>query len=236
MLLIYLISSTDLLNSIKIYYRATLKELTIKIEKIAEQFCYNYLNLDDKGRYYYFNVDYRFEDNKSSVPASNKFVDRPFDTAGLERYLLPRSRRNYGHKIFVLYRLTTFSSVFWLDGRSEDRLRQSLAGCVSRIPEGQIPNRSKNHALNNEDDLNLVVMEVLEWLARPDNTDWLLVFDNVDQDHEQGRSTVKDDLIRFNIYNKLKSLYKLAIMVVDFQCPIRGAYSRLGGFREIKAD
>ncbi|KAK4170949.1 hypothetical protein QBC36DRAFT_295822 [Triangularia setosa] len=148
------------------------------------------------------------------VPASNKFVDRLSDTARLERCLLPHSRRNHGRKIFVLYGLggigktqlavdfarrhqTTFSSVFWLDGRSEDRLRQSLAGCINRIPESQIPNRSKNQALNNEEDLNLVVMEVLEWLARPDNTDWLLVFDNVDQDHEQGGSTGTYDIQRY---------------------------------------
>ncbi|KAI4592826.1 hypothetical protein KJ359_010379 [Pestalotiopsis sp. 9143b] len=28
--------------------------------------------------------------------------------------------------------------------------------------------------------------DVLKWLAEPDNTDWLLIFDNVDQDYQQG--------------------------------------------------
>jgi hypothetical protein len=27
-----------------------------------------------------------------------------------------------------------------------------------------------------------VVADVLDWLGRPDNVDWLLIFDNVDQD------------------------------------------------------
>ncbi len=84
---------------------------------------------------------------------------------------------------------STFSSVFWLDGRSEDRLRQSLAGCARKISEGQIPDKSRNIVPSSQDDLNAVVADVMEWLARPDNVDWLLVFDNVDQDYEQGGTT-----------------------------------------------
>jgi len=99
------------------------------------------------------------------VPVSDNFVDRPSDTAELEQCLLPQSRSRLDHRrrIFVLYGLggigktqlaadfarrhqATFSSVFWLDGRSEDQLRQSLAGYASRIPEGQIPDRSIDRA------------------------------------------------------------------------------------------
>jgi hypothetical protein len=90
-----------------------------------------------------------------------------------------------------------FSSVFWLDGRSEDWLRQSLAGCANRIPEGQIPDRSRNLVLNNEEDLNIVVADALDWLARLDNVDLLLVFDNVDQDYEQDSETGAYDVRRY---------------------------------------
>jgi hypothetical protein len=83
----------------------------------------------------------------------------------------------------------TFSSVFWLDGRSEDRLRQSVAGYAKRIPEGQISDRSRKTVSNSEDDLKAVVADVMEWLARSDNVDWLLVIDNVDHDNEQGGAT-----------------------------------------------
>lgn len=151
------------------------------------------------------------------VPVSNHFVDRPSDTAKLDQCLLPqhvRSRHNQQRKIFVLYGLggigktqlaadfarrhrATFSSVFWLDGRSEDRLRQSLAGCANRIPNGQIPDRSRKSVPSSEDDLNIVVADVLDWLARPDNVDWLLIFDNVDQDHEQGGATGAFDVRRY---------------------------------------
>ncbi|KAH6881067.1 hypothetical protein B0T10DRAFT_609259 [Thelonectria olida] len=147
------------------------------------------------------------------VPVSGHFVDRPSDTADLERCLLShRSRSERKMKIFVLYGLggvgktqlaihfarrhhATFSSVFWLDGRSEDRLKRSIARCINRIPEGQIPSASRKQAeADSEDDLNAAVASVMEWLARPDNGDWLLIFDNVDHDHEQGGATGAYDL------------------------------------------
>ncbi|RYP67510.1 hypothetical protein DL771_007210 [Monosporascus sp. 5C6A] len=145
---------------------------------------------------------YRIPFSLQGVPVSNHFVARLSATAAAEQCLLPRrrSRRNQ-RRVFVLHGLVgigktqlaadfarrheaAFSSVFWLDGRSEDRLRQSLASYAGRIPEGQIHERSRNAVLNSEQDLMVVVTDVLDWLARPDNIDWLLIFDNVDQDVE----------------------------------------------------
>ncbi|CAK7199271.1 hypothetical protein SEUCBS139899_001946 [Sporothrix eucalyptigena] len=167
------------------------------------------------GRQYY--GPYKTVFSLQGVPVSNHFVDRLSDTAELEQCLLPRrlrSRHMQRRKIFILYGLggigktqlaadfarrhrDTFSSVFWLDGRSEDRLRQSLATCASRIPKGQIPDKSWKSAPSSEDALNMVVADVLDWLARPDNVDWLLIFDNVDQDHEQGGTTGAFDVRRY---------------------------------------
>ncbi|KAK4233664.1 acyl transferase/acyl hydrolase/lysophospholipase, partial [Achaetomium macrosporum] len=146
------------------------------------------------GREYY--GPYRTSFSLQGVPVSNHFVARPLATAELEKCLLPRRRaRKTQRRIFVLYGLggigktqlaadfarrhqAVFSSVFWLDGRSEDRLRQSLASCAARIPEGQVSERSRNAVLDSEEDLKAVVADVLDWLARPDNSDWLLIFDN----------------------------------------------------------
>ncbi|KAM5349990.1 hypothetical protein ACJ41O_006495 [Fusarium nematophilum] len=150
------------------------------------------------------------------VPASSNFVDRPSDTADLEKYLLPRrSHSRQTRKVFVLHGLggvgktqlaidfarrhqATFSSVFWLDGRSEDRLRGSIAGCINRIPKGQIPSIGRDQSeAHGKDDLDAAVARVMGWLARRDNGDWLLIFDNVDQDHEQGGVTGAYDLRRY---------------------------------------
>ncbi len=140
------------------------------------------------------------------VPESNNFVNRPSDAEELEKCLLPRSQQRHRRKIFVLYGLGgigktqlaanfarrnqhVFSSVLWLDGRSEDQLRRSLASYARKIPDGQIPTTSKTCALASEAELNVVVADVLDWLARPDNLDWLMVFDNVDHDQQQGGAT-----------------------------------------------
>jgi hypothetical protein len=132
---------------------------------------------------------------------TNNFVSRPADAVELEHALLPQ-RHNRRQKIFILYGLggigktqlavdfarrhhQRFSSVFWLDGRLEDSLEQSIANCETRIPEGQISEKSRNYILSGEGNIDAVGMEVMDWLRKPDNTDWLLIFDNVDRDYQQ---------------------------------------------------
>jgi len=136
------------------------------------------------------------------VPVVNKFVDRPSDIAELEQALLPQ-RQYCRQKVFVLYGLggmgktqlaiefarrhhRRFSSVFWLDGRTKDSLKQSIATCASRIPEGQIAASSRTYSVTSDGDINAAVRDVMSWLSLPDNTDWLIIFDNVDRD-SQGR-------------------------------------------------
>jgi hypothetical protein len=135
------------------------------------------------------------------MPVTNKFVEQPLDTVELEHALLPQ-QHNRRQKIFVLYGLgrigktqlavdfarrhhRRFSSVFWLDGRSGESLKQSIANYADKIPEGQISETSRNYVLNGEGNIKAVVREVMHWLTRPDNTDWLLIFDNVDQGYYQ---------------------------------------------------
>jgi hypothetical protein len=122
--------------------------------------------------------------------------------AELERVLLPRPRQNQRQrqKIHVLRGLggmgktqlavefarrhhRRFSSVFWLDGRSEDTLKRSIASCAGRIPPDQIPETSRQYAVDASADIDAVVKDVMAWLARPDNTAWLLIFDNVDREY-----------------------------------------------------
>lgn len=67
----------------------------------------------------------------------------------------------------------------------------SIASCASRIPDSQILQSSKKHTAGDTGDVNIVVQEVMRWLAREDNNKWLLVFDNVDRDY--GRHTSDSD-------------------------------------------
>lgn len=129
----------------------------------------------------------------------SEFVERPAEMAKLERVLLPEQQSSR-QKILVLYGLggigktqlavefarqhhRKFSAVFWLDGRSADSVIQSIASSASRIPAGQISELSRTYSADINGDVKAVVREVMSWLAQPDNTDWLLIFDNVDREY-----------------------------------------------------
>ncbi|KAL8724135.1 MAG: hypothetical protein Q9166_008122, partial [cf. Caloplaca sp. 2 TL-2023] len=143
--------------------------------------------------------DYRTIFSLEGVPRVGKFVARPIEMANLERALLPQ-RHSYRQKTFILHGLggigktqlavefarlhyRKFSSVFWLDGKSEDSLKRSFASCASKIPKDQISEASRIYSTSGSSDLDAVVKEVMGWLAHPDNTDWLLIFDNVDREY-----------------------------------------------------
>ena len=124
--------------------------------------------------------------------------------AELERVLLPE-RQSRRQKTLVLHGLGgigktqlavefarqyhyKFSAVFWRDGRSEDSLMRSIANSATRIPEGQVSKSSRTFSIDNISDINIVVQEVIGWLSQQDNTDWLLIFDNVDRDYSHHNS------------------------------------------------
>lgn len=132
------------------------------------------------------------------MPVVNEYIDRPNEMAKLQEVLLPHDQKR--RAIYVLYGLggigktqlavefarrskLKFDSVFWLDGSSESSLKQSIAGHARRIPKGQIADNGRAPGVNGSIDLDAVVKDVLGWLARPKNTKWLLVFDNVDRDY-----------------------------------------------------
>jgi hypothetical protein len=133
----------------------------------------------------------------------------------LERVLLPQHEPNQRQQIQVVHGLggigktqlavefarrhhRQFSSVFWLDGRSKDTLKRSIAGHASKIPQGQIVETSRTYTDDSSADVNAVVRDVMAWLARPDNTTWLLIFDNVDREYRaQGGDPDAYDVRRY---------------------------------------
>lgn len=128
-----------------------------------------------------------------------KFIKRPVEMAKLEQALLPQ-RQSCQQKIFVLRGLggigktqlavefarlhhRRFSSVFWLDGRTEDSLKRSVASCARRISAGQISETSRAYSAGGSGNLDDIVRETMDWLAQRLNTDWLLIIDNVDREY-----------------------------------------------------
>jgi hypothetical protein len=133
------------------------------------------------------------------VPLVNKFVDRAPEMERLEKYLLPLTQKNR-RKVVVVNGLggigktqlsiefarrhqLRFSAVIWLDGRTEDRLKQSIVAVASRIAKGQIQETSRTYSPHNTSDVDTVIKDVIDWLSIPENNSWLIIFDNIDQDY-----------------------------------------------------
>lgn len=76
-----------------------------------------------------------------------------------------------------------YSSIFWLRGDSKDEVRRSIAGLARCLPEGQIPNPIRQVSKPSSEELDIAVRYVLQWFSKPDNNRWLLIFDNVDREH-----------------------------------------------------
>lgn len=143
-------------------------------------------------------------------------MDRPEEMRRLERALMLYSQaqsEDYRQQVVVLHGLggigktqlaaefarkhqAAFTSVFWLDGSSEDILKQSIAGCAGRIPKGQIPETSRKYSSSANGDLKAVIGDFMEWLSNTENKHWLIVFDNVDRDSQQ-----ETDINAYNVSN-----------------------------------
>lgn len=76
----------------------------------------------------------------------------------------------------------SYSAVFWINGSSKEILRRNIADVASRIPQHQLPERSRNYSQNRSASLDEAVEDVLEWLSQPLNDQWLLILDNVDRE------------------------------------------------------
>ena len=135
-----------------------------------------------------------------SVPVG-RFAERSKDTQVLEQALLQQDNTKT-RRLLVAYGLggvgktqlaanfarrhrDSFSSVLWLNGSSESSLKQSFAAFASQIPTGQISEASRLYTAGHGCDIDGVVRDVLNWLNITDNSKWLLVVDNVDQDERR---------------------------------------------------
>ena len=72
-----------------------------------------------------------------------------------------------------------YSAIFWLNGKTEDTLKQSFASMARRLYI-ESPFSALLRLAAEEKDANQVVVFIKQWLSIKGNTQWILVFDNVD--------------------------------------------------------
>ncbi|KAG2411912.1 hypothetical protein HFD88_009468 [Aspergillus terreus] len=142
------------------------------------------------------------------VPAIEEFIGREEELSCLWKYLQPTSART--RKVAVLHGLggigktqlairfarkhkDDFTAIFWLSGKDRSAIVSSLSSCLPRIQH--LPMDTK---VASEEEAEQRANQVLLWLAKPDNTRWLIIFDNVDQySPVQAHDDSKYDLCEF---------------------------------------
>lgn len=131
---------------------------------------------------------YRVSFSLKDIP-QGRFADRLEEMRCLEQLLMLHRQaqsEDYWQQVVVLHGLSgidktqlaakfarkhqaAFTLVFWLDGSSEDSLKQSIADYVGCIPEAQIPETSRKYLSSANGDLKAVISDFMEWLSKPEN-------------------------------------------------------------------
>jgi hypothetical protein len=105
-----------------------------------------------------------------------------------------------------------YSSFFWLDGKTEEALIQSLVSIASRIPEAQTPGFDIK-AVREIEDSKKKAQEVLRWFSLEGNSAWLLVFDNVDKTSYGASGADAESQASYNIEDYLPESDAGAIII-----------------------
>lgn len=127
----------------------------------------------------------------TTVPAIEEFIGRHEDLNHLWHYLQPAGSTS--QKVAILHGLGgigktqlaikfarkhkhDFTAIFWLAGKDRSTLVRSLSSCLPRIQTHAVTNEAAT-----EEEAEQRASQVLKWLAVPENQNWLLIFDNIDQ-------------------------------------------------------
>jgi ATP/maltotriose-dependent transcriptional regulator MalT len=119
------------------------------------------------------------------------FIGRDRELEQLRTWLTPRPKRQNVVALcglggmgktqlsiqFARKFVDTYSSVFWLNGKDENTLKAGLAALAAQVVENYTP-PSVNDAQEQEQER--MAQQARQWLSRPDNDRWLVVYDNYD--------------------------------------------------------
>jgi hypothetical protein len=155
------------------------------------------------------------------VPEIEQFVAREEELAEIHRML----RGDGSRRTVVLHGLggvgktqltiayakrhkDSYSAVFWLNIKDEDSLRQSFAKAAKQIVRDH-PSARRLSSVDIKEDLDGVIDAVKGWLSLPNNTRWLMIYDNYDNPKLPGNP----DPAAVNIRKFLPESYQGSVII-----------------------
>ena len=115
-----------------------------------------------------------------------------------------------------------YSAIFWLNIKDEDSLRQSFAKVAKQIMRDH-PSARWLSSVDTKENLDEVIDAVKNWLSLPNNTRWLMMYDNYDNPKLPGNT----DPAAVNIRKFLPESYQGSVIIttrspqVEIGHPIR---------------
>jgi hypothetical protein len=109
-----------------------------------------------------------------------------------------------------------YSAIFWLNIKDEDSVKQSFAKLAKQISR-EHPSALPVSSLETNQNLDEVVEYVKSWLSLPNNTRWLMIYDNYDTPKLPG----KTDPAAVDIKEFLPESYQGSIIITTRSSEVR---------------
>jgi hypothetical protein len=102
----------------------------------------------------------------------------------------------------------SYSAIFWLNIKDEDFLKRSFVKVAKQILRAH-PSASQLSSVDIKGDLDEVINAVKAWLSLPNNTRWLMIYDNYDNPKLPGDS----DPAAVNVHKFLPESYQGSVII-----------------------
>jgi hypothetical protein len=113
----------------------------------------------------------------------------------------------------------SYSAIFWLNIKDENSLKQSFAKVARQISR-EHPSALRLRNVDTNESLNEVINAVKAWLSRPNNTRWLMIFDNYDNP----KLSKNSDPVAVDIQKFLPESYQGSVIITTRSSQIRNSY------------
>ncbi|KAN0070367.1 TPR-like protein [Elaphomyces granulatus] len=179
----------------------------------------------------------------SNMSETDQFVAREEELAEIHRTL----RSDGSRHIVVLHGLggigktqltvayakrhkDNYSAVFWLNIKDEESLKQSFAKVAKQILR-EHPSASRLSSVDIKENIDEVIDAVKAWLSLPNNTRWLMIYDNYDNPKLAGNT----DPAAVDIRKYLPESYQGSVIITTRSSEVKiGHRIRIGKLEDVR--